>query len=86
MLWSIPFRQNFAGHSAQGMNLYEAQWPGLCAPLPTLRRRPYGLQRTARGRCGSLPAEQVCEIWSIGYQSAGLDGVTIIQRLSAAAA
>jgi hypothetical protein len=27
---------------------------GLCAPLPTLRRRPYGLQRTARGRCESL--------------------------------
>ncbi|HMF23938.1 MAG TPA: hypothetical protein VKG24_17680, partial [Pseudolabrys sp.] len=27
---------------------------GLCAPLPTLRRRPYGLQRTARGRYGSL--------------------------------
>ena len=28
--------------------------PGLCAPLPTLRRRPYGRLRTARGRCGSL--------------------------------
>src|SRR5438876_11779967 len=27
---------------------------GLCPPLPTLRRRPYGRQRTARGRCGSL--------------------------------
>src|SRR6516225_1630817 len=27
---------------------------GLCAPLPTLRRRPYGLRRTARGRYGSL--------------------------------
>src|SRR5262249_53022517 len=27
---------------------------GICPPLPTLRRRPYGRQRTARGRCGSL--------------------------------
>jgi hypothetical protein len=26
---------------------------GLCPPLPTLRRRPRGRQRTARGRCGS---------------------------------
>src|SRR5271155_2227272 len=27
---------------------------GLYAPLPTLRRRPRGCPRTARGRCGSL--------------------------------
>src|SRR5260370_1168427 len=27
---------------------------GLYAPLPTLRRRPRGRPRTARGRCGSL--------------------------------
>src|SRR3954447_9106494 len=27
---------------------------GLRAPLPTLRRRPRGNRRTARGRCGSL--------------------------------
>src|SRR5262252_7696387 len=27
---------------------------GLCSPLPTLRRRPRGRQRTARGRCRSL--------------------------------
>src|SRR5262249_15241936 len=27
---------------------------GLCAPLPTLRCRPRGRQRTARGRCRSL--------------------------------
>src|SRR5688572_3227860 len=27
---------------------------GLCAPLPTLHRRPRGRRRTARGRCGSL--------------------------------
>jgi hypothetical protein len=27
---------------------------GLCTPLPTLRRRPCGLRRTARGRYGSL--------------------------------
>src|SRR5271157_1052225 len=26
---------------------------GLCLPLPTLRRRPRGRQRTARGRCGA---------------------------------
>src|SRR5207302_10930526 len=25
-----------------------------CPPLPTLRRRPFGLKRTARCRCGSL--------------------------------
>ena len=27
---------------------------GLCTPLPTLRLRPHGRRRTARGRCGSL--------------------------------
>src|SRR5262245_26209949 len=27
---------------------------GLCAPLPTLRRRPRGCLRTAWGRCGLL--------------------------------
>src|SRR5712664_4167715 len=27
---------------------------GLCTPLPTLRRRPCGRLRTARGQCGSL--------------------------------
>ena len=32
---------------------------GLCAPLPTLRRRPYGRPRTARGRCGSLLRHRV---------------------------
>jgi hypothetical protein len=32
---------------------------GLCAPLPTLRRRPYGRQRTARGQCGSLLRHRV---------------------------
>ncbi len=32
---------------------------GLCAPLPTLRRRPYGRLRTARGRCGSLLLHRV---------------------------
>src|SRR5262249_51204224 len=52
----VPVRVAFRlrnGVGAQGMNLYEAL-AGLCAPLPTLRRRPYGLQRTARGRCESL--------------------------------
>jgi len=27
---------------------------GLCTPLPTLRLRPRGRTRTARGHCGSL--------------------------------
>src|SRR5262245_1992495 len=33
---------------------FRGSMAGLCPPLPTLRRRPYGRQRTARGRCGSL--------------------------------
>src|SRR5262249_48885355 len=33
---------------------FRGSMAGLCPPLPTLRRRPYGHQRTARGRCGSL--------------------------------
>ena len=32
---------------------------GLCAPLPTLRCRPHGQPRTARGRCGSLLRHRV---------------------------
>ncbi len=32
---------------------------GLCAPLPTLRCRPHGRPRTARGRCGSLLRHRV---------------------------
>ena len=39
---SAPGRCNFRGSMA-----------GLCTPLPTLRRRPHGRQRTAWGRCGS---------------------------------
>jgi hypothetical protein len=39
--------------SAPGLKLSRLN-AGLCAPLPTLRRRPYGRQRTARGRCGPL--------------------------------
>jgi hypothetical protein len=33
---------------------FRGSMAGLCPPLPTLRRRPYGRQRMARGRCGSL--------------------------------
>src|SRR5439155_27028610 len=33
---------------------FRGSMAGLCPPLPTLRRRPRGRQRTARGRCGSL--------------------------------
>src|SRR5205823_3606434 len=33
---------------------FRGSMAGLCPPLPTLRRRPYGHQRTARGRRGSL--------------------------------
>jgi len=33
---------------------YRGSMAGLHAPLPTLRRRPRGCLRTARGRCGSL--------------------------------
>src|SRR5205807_1929856 len=37
-----------------GLPAHRGSMAGLCPPLPTLRRRPYGRQRTARGRCGSL--------------------------------
>ena len=37
-----------------GLRGFRGSMAGLCPPLPTLRRRPYGRQRTARGRCGSL--------------------------------
>jgi hypothetical protein len=30
---------------------FRGSMAGLCPPLPTLRRRPLGRQRTARGRC-----------------------------------
>jgi hypothetical protein len=33
---------------------FRGSMAGLCPPLPTLRRRPRGHQRTARGRCRSL--------------------------------
>src|SRR6266511_3028492 len=33
---------------------FRGSMAGLCPPLPTLRRRPRGRQRTARGRCRSL--------------------------------
>src|SRR5262249_36601340 len=40
------------GVGTRDKNLYEAQWLACVLPLPTLRRRPYGRPRTARGRCG----------------------------------
>src|SRR6266550_3128510 len=33
---------------------FRGSMAGLCPPLPTIRRRPRGRQRTARGRCRSL--------------------------------
>ena len=41
------------------LNLFRGSMAGLCAPLPTLRRRPRGRPRTARGRCGSLLLHRV---------------------------
>ena len=38
---------------------FRGSMAGLCPPLPTLRRRPCGRQRTARGRCGSLLLHRV---------------------------
>ena len=38
---------------------YRGSMAGLHVPLPTLRRRPCKRQRTARGRCGSLPLHRV---------------------------
>jgi hypothetical protein len=43
------FRSRSFGHPGIG---FRGSMAGLCPPLPTLRRRPYGRQRTARGRCG----------------------------------
>ena len=37
-----------------GSQRFRGSMAGLYAPLPTLRRRPRGRLRTARGRCGSL--------------------------------
>ena len=37
-----------------GSQRFRGSMAGLYAPLPTLRRRPHGRLRTARGRCGSL--------------------------------
>jgi hypothetical protein len=33
---------------------------GLCTPLPTLRRRPYGQRRTARGRAAISSSYRTC--------------------------
>ena len=38
---------------------FRGSMAGLRPPLPTLRRRPYGRHRTARGRCGSLLLHRV---------------------------
>src|SRR6266567_154027 len=37
-----------------GLPAHRGSMAGLCPPLPTLRRRPRGRQRTARGRCRSV--------------------------------
>src|SRR5262249_39705654 len=40
--------------SGQTLRGFRGSMAGLCPPLPTVRRRPRGRQRTARGRCRSL--------------------------------
>src|SRR5262249_29482755 len=53
----VPVRVAFRlrnGRRRPGYESLRGSMAGLCAPLPTLRRRPYGLRRTARGRYGSL--------------------------------
>ena len=45
---------DYSTPSAPGICNVRGSMAGLCAPLPTLRRRPRGRPRTARGRCGSL--------------------------------
>ena len=40
--------------SAPRMNTFRGSMAGLCAPLPTLRRRPHGRRRMARGHRGWL--------------------------------
>jgi len=45
---------DYSTPSAPGICNFRGSMAGLCAPLPTLRRRPRGRPRTARGRCGSL--------------------------------
>jgi hypothetical protein len=47
------FDANCASRFHPGIG-FRGSMAGLCPPLPTLRRRPYGRQRTARGRCGPL--------------------------------
>ena len=49
----------FATASAPGYESLRGSMAGLCAPLPTLRCRPYGQPRTAQGRCGSLLRHRV---------------------------
>jgi hypothetical protein len=36
------------------VNHFRGSMAGLCIPLSTLRRRPYGRLRMTRGHCGSL--------------------------------
>src|SRR5262245_45696798 len=50
-LYSLPPSQR---RQHPGYESLRGSMAGLCAPLPTLRRRPRRRQRTARGRCGSL--------------------------------
>jgi hypothetical protein len=51
-----PKRVAFRARNSVGTRglAFAAQWLAYALPLPTLRRRPRGRQRTAQGRCGSL--------------------------------
>src|SRR5207247_670701 len=53
---SAPARLAFRSTNSVGIRDYGpfGSMAGLYAPLPTLRRRPRGRLRTARGRCGLL--------------------------------
>lgn len=53
---TAPFRVAFRSVDSVGSRktFFRGSMPGLCAPLPKLRRHPRGCPRTARGRCGSL--------------------------------
>jgi hypothetical protein len=52
----LPFSQR---RRHPGYQSLQGSMAGLCAPLPTLRRRPHGRLRTAWGRSGSLLRHRV---------------------------
>src|ERR1700722_11182807 len=51
-----------------GSQRFRGSMAGLYAPLPTLRRRPRGRPRTARGRCGSLLLHRSGLTWAFSGQ------------------